>query len=254
MNIKQTFAHVAAVAALAVAGTASAAPITPTSDTFGTLAAATFGGSGIPNTAVAISYLNGNANNAGALTMGLTAHQRCVGSNLTNNGAGVFTAFAGESPFDPGPGCIPGTAPGLATWNFATYVAGTEVATLTFVLFYDFDPAAGNDVSTHGTVTIPGSAIALNLVPNQGSQNLGFASLAVTDPTTGVVAPTGSFNAMVNGEYTFALAAFRGDVEVARSAILVNVTGGTPVSAPGTLALAGLALIGLAGLQRRRRA
>jgi hypothetical protein len=249
MNFKQTLASISAVAAIAVAGTAFAAPITPTFTTFGQLPGATFGGTGIPNMAMAITYAGNDASGAGRLTMGLTAHQRCVGSNLANNGAGVFAAFAGESPFAPGPGCIPGTAPGLATWNFAYYIAGTDVSTLSFAILYDFDPAAGTDESSHGRIAFAGSAITT--LPLQGSQNLGFDFLSATAP--GITPPAGSFNPMSNGEYTFALAAFAGGQEIARSAIRVNVTGGTPVSAPGTLALAGLAMLGLAGLQRRRR-
>lgn len=65
------------------------------------------------------------------------------------------------------------------------------------------------------------------------------------------------FDPNANGTYDFFLAAFRDGQEVGRTSIQVIVgTGGdgTPVSAPGTLALAGLALLGLAGLQRRRRA
>lgn len=252
MNFKQTLASISAVAAISVAGTAFAAPITPTFTTFGQLPGATFGGTGIPNMAMAITYAGNEATGADRLTMGLTAHQRCVGSNLANNGAGVFAAFAGESPFAPGVGCLPGTAPGLATWNFAYYITGTDVSNLSFAILYDFDPSAGNDESSHGRIAFLGSAI--NALPLQGSQNLGFGFLASTNPAIGVTAPGGSFNPMSNGEYTFALAAFAGGQEIARSAIRVNVTGGTPVSAPGTLALAGLAMLGLAGLQRRRRA
>src|SRR5690606_38683109 len=44
----------ATVAVLTMSGAAQAAPVVPTFDTFGTLMEATFGGSGIPNDAVAI--------------------------------------------------------------------------------------------------------------------------------------------------------------------------------------------------------
>ena len=80
--------HAVGAAALLMAATfAHAAAIAPTFTTFGTLVGATFGGSGIPNTAVAIASTDG-------LTLGLTAHQRFTGPNLANDSAGTFTAFA----------------------------------------------------------------------------------------------------------------------------------------------------------------
>jgi MYXO-CTERM domain-containing protein len=251
MSLRQTLLSAAATALLAAPLSALAAPITPTSTTFGTLAGATFGGFGIPNTAVAITYAGNDVANAGQLTMGLTAHQRCIGPNLANNGAGVFTAFAGESQFLPGPGCGVGSPVGLATWNFGTYISGIDVSDLNFVLFYDFDPAAGNDESTHGTIAFSGTDIS-GVLPAQGSENLGFGYLATNAPAFGITAPGGSFNPNVGGEYSFALVAYMGQDEVARTAIVVNVRGDNTVPTPGTLALAGLALLGLAGLQRRR--
>ncbi len=52
---------------------AEAAPISPTFDTFGTLSGATFGGTGIPNNAVAITRITSGGYN---ITLGLTAHGR----------------------------------------------------------------------------------------------------------------------------------------------------------------------------------
>ncbi len=225
----------AASAGMLFGPAASAAPFVPAFDTFGTLAAATFSGSGIPNTAVAISQSQGD------LTLGLTAHQRFVGPNLANDGAGTFTAYVGNSntPADP-----------YATWNFGFYIAGSDISDARFALFYDFDPAAATDESAHGAVTFTGQQIS---DPTQDSWNLGMNFLAATVP--GIAPPAGSFDPMVPGEYTLALIAYvfdQGqDVEVARSAIRVNVLrNGVPE--PGTLALSAALGLGVP-LTRRRR-
>ena len=110
----------ACLTAILAAAPATAAPVTPVFTSFGALAAATFGGSGIPNDAVAITQIVDGDN---VITLGLTAHQRYFNPPLVNDGAGTFAAGPGSNFGDPGnpggPG--PGTALG-ATWNFAFYV------------------------------------------------------------------------------------------------------------------------------------
>lgn len=229
--MSRTFKFAGAAVGLAIALSASAAPISPTFTSFGLLSGATFGGSGIPNDPAAITTIGG-------LTLALSATQRFSGPNLQNNGAGTYSAPAGVSQVAPSP------ADPYALWNFNAYVSGAT-ATMAFRLFYDFDPSVGNDQSTHGTVSFLGSALTGGF--GQSSNNLGFNSLATTNPAFGIVAPTGVFNPNAAGQYTFALAAY--DIatgrELGRSAIAVNVP------EPGTFALAGLALLGLGAVRRR---
>ena len=170
-----TFKMIAtAVLAAGALGASQAAPVSRSSGTFGTLAGAMFGGSGIPNTDV-----------------------------------------------------------------------GTEINGLSFRLLDDFDAAAGTDESVHGVINIAAGAL---VATTQNSLTLGMNSLAISGGLPGLVAPAGAFNPSVAGEYTFALAAYNGATELARTAILVNVNG---VPEPGALALVGLALLGATALRRR---
>lgn len=242
MTFKMALFNAAFSAAILLGGAAVAAPISPTFTSFGTLTGATFGGSGIPNTAVAI------ATSTGDLTLGLTAHQRLVGPNLANNGAGTFTAFTGVSTGPPSPGDP------YATWNFGFYIGGLDISDLRFVLEYDFNAAAGNDASTHGTISVAGIFVPTN--PSQDSYNLGMDFLTATNPAFGIVAPGGIFNPDAAGEYTFRLTAFSGgpaNVIAAQTAIRVNVVDQQQVPEPASLALVGMALLGAAAARRRMR-
>jgi hypothetical protein len=223
---------------LALAGIASiqAAAIVPTFDTFGTLAGATFGGSGIPNDQVAISTIA--LLNGGSITLGLTAHQRYSNPAVSNNGAGVYSAVAGGDIYSGS-----NSNSDLARWNVGAYSAfdGTQgLGDYKFLFYYDTDPAVGNDVSTFG----PGG-------PGQDSTNLGFGFFNGASATNGI-----DFNPEVAGEYSFALVVLDDSgAEVGRSAINVNVR--TPGNVPDggvTAVLLGFSMLGVAGLKRKFQA
>ena len=206
-----------AVAAVALAaGSAFAAPVTASYTSFGTLSAATFGGSGISNDAVAVTSLSG-------ATLGLSATPRYNSPALSNNGAGVFQAQAGAY----------GSGDNMALWNYDYYIGGGLTALqYSYKLLVDFNPAAGNDQSTYTDMSY------LLLAGAQNSQNLGF--------NTGYL----QFDPTQNGEYGVVLAAFKNGREVGRSAILVDVG---DVPEPASYALVGAALAGAAFAARRRK-
>ena len=231
-------------------GAVLAVPITPNS-TLIPLPAATFGGSGIPNTSVAVT-------NVGNVTLGLSAAARFDNPTVTNNGAGTFYALAGVDNHAPSPGDP------YALWNFNYYIGGT-ITDYNYKLFYDFDPGVGTDESLHGVSSLLGAQIDVSfptlgvVFPSQNSLNLGMNFLQ-TPPVPLVLQPPAfsPFNPNAVGSYTFALVAYEKTgggggfgAEVGRTAMEV-----TAVPEPGTYALllAGLSAVTFVARRRRKQA
>ncbi len=235
----------------AISSAAFAAPILPDASGFGALPVATFGGSGIPNNAVAQTTFNG-------VTLGLTATPRFSSPSVANDGAGTFTAHLGEDTVNP-----TASSP-LALWNFNYYISQQATANplnnFNYRLFYDFSPMVSNDQTTHGFINIPSVLSATQAV--QGSENLGANFLAVSNALIGLTAPPGStlttFNPSAPGEYSFKLAAYRPTInglsvnlygqEVFSTSMVVSVV---PAPAEWAALLLGLAAMGLVARRKQ---
>lgn len=219
-----------ALGSMMLAGQAFGQAITPDTTGFGPLPGATFGGTGIPNSAVAQTTVGG-------VTIGLSATQRFSNPALTNDNAGTFYALSGVDAGSP-------VGDPYARWNFNYYVGGTGVNAYTYRLFYDFDAGAGTSQSAHGVAQ-------LGDTPSQNSLNLGMNFLAVTAAPFLTAPAFASFNPAVNGEYTFGLVAYNkaGGAEAFRTSILVSAV---PEPETWGLMLAGLGVVGWMGRRRPR--
>lgn len=236
MNLRSGLAAFALVASASL----SNAAVIPTYTNFGDLTGATFSGTGIPTNPTAITTANG-------FTLGLTAFGRYQNPPLTNNGAGTFYATRGVNDGLGAPPQALGT-----TWGFGYYINGgtTSLGAYQIDLFYDLDPAAGTNLADMGRIDIDQALNDNNvgfLTLVQDAQNLYFSFFSDGNAYT-TPPPTMDFDPNAAGEYALMLRVSdeTGDV-LATSSILVQV-----IPEPGSLALVGLGLMGLAGARRRR--
>ncbi|MEE4185721.1 MAG: hypothetical protein V2J12_08135 [Gammaproteobacteria bacterium] len=246
--MRKTLTVVSAVAAATlVSGGAAAAPIF---DVFGPLPEATFGGTGIPNDAVAVSsqFVDGDT----TITVALSATQRLFNPALTNDGAGTYFAQAGSNLGGPGStSALEG-----ALWNVNYYIdvddpgATARLTDYDINIYYDFDPAFDNGLAGLGSINVTSWLLA---GPNplatttQGSENLLFDFLGVAVP--GIVTPPTfpAFDPNALGEYNFAITVARNGFPVETVAMDVQVV---PVPAAAVLFPSALAML---GWMRRRR-
>lgn len=252
MRNKLTSAIGVAAIALTMSTYVNAAPITISFDTVGALPEATFGGSGIPNSEVAQSVFGGPEicttrcrPSTTTIKMGLSSHGRYENELEGNDGAGTYYASAGSNT--PPSSSLEGS-----TWNFNYFIdidGGNFGGDIDFNLYYDFDSAEGNDMSTHGVLNFREAINLFQIDPSllsqvQGSENAMFSFLSAS--SSAIAAPTAAFDPNAAGEYTFALVASHGNgIELGRTAIRVIVQS-VDVPEPSTFAIFALGLVGIA--------
>lgn len=234
-------------AAVIAVGLSAPVAATPVFDTFGPLPSATFGGSGIPNDAMAITEVS--LASGATLTLGLTATQRFSNPAVTNDGAGTFFATTGLND-----GLVGSPTLG-ATWNLSFY-AGLSSGTfadnpgLTVGLAYDTDPTAGVDFGFLDlTILLAAFGDPASTDVIEGSQNLTFDFLNIGPVVPGGSLPGSPFNPLAAGIYEMSLVT-ADPFGVASNTIDVIVSS---VPLPGALAIFGSGLI-LLGLRRRSNA
>lgn len=224
--------------------------------TFGPLPA-TFGGSGIPNDAVAASsvFVDGSTN----ITLGLTAHGRYFNPTVTNNGAGVFYAGTGSNcgvATDPS-GCPSATQGAL--WNFGFFVGvsggSAHLSDYDFKLYYDTNPGTNTPLASLGVIDLNNAITAGGGTPStmtvaEGSENLLFNYLSVSVPGV-ITAPGTAFNPNAIGQYSFYLTATTKTAFPAAVGTVGIDVQAVPEADTWAMLLAGLGLVGV--MARRRK-
>lgn len=242
------FQKIAAIAVLAAApGIGSAFTIY---DNFGPFPNANFGGTGIPNNAVAASKSIFDNATASTITIAMNATERYTNPVVTNDGFATY--FAGPGSNIQGPNNLLG-----ALWNFNYYLEvvspSKTLKDFQIDIWYDFDPVGSpnlGDLSGMGRINVTQALVLANSNATllQGSENLLFSYL--TSPafpqSLFITPPSGTFNPNAVGNYQFAITVNRFGFPVDSVAMEVQV-----VPVPAAVWLFGSAL-GLMGVMRRR--
>jgi hypothetical protein len=245
------FLRLAVVAALIAApGIGSAFTVY---DGFGPFPNASFGGTGIPNDAVAASkqIIDGDT----IITIAMNATERYSNPAVGDNGAGIFYATPGQNcgvATDP-IGCPSANQGALWNWNYyigITSGSGKVLKDYQIDIWYDLNPAGPTaccSTAGLGRIDVTAALLAFNpgSVLEQGSENLLFNYLNVGSPPY-VIAPGGAFNPNALGNYQFAITVSTGGFPLDSVAMEVQV-----VPVPAAAWLFGSAL-GLFGVMRRR--
>ncbi len=206
---------------IAMPWTVQAAPITPQFTSFGALPDATFGGSGIPNTDVAITTTID-------AILGLTDHGRFTNPNPTNDGAGNFFAQVGN---DSAHG-----QPGYTTDNWGWYAKIMSPGTLT--MYYDTDPVMTDDGSWQ---VVFSQLVGPGVYQNSWNPGMGFLPEA-TNPNLANMSSIRMMFTPSNGS------------RASISNVSINVSrGDRSVPEPLMISMLGIGILGI-GVRRRLQA